>query len=627
MQRGVQANKTVLASLSRCYQLLLYAYPSQFRQEYGVGMAQVFRDEVRLLLHEGQTAVLLHFLLQSIFDLAKTAVIEQVEALFNLTLTGGPMSYHDTVQALSENPQELEQLYQDALKAGQQKAFEQAIDAAHENAPGNLLLAGWFHRLHFAAQQAKRFIIEWPWVVPLGLLNGLLFWWLTDTNNEQLMMQVIGGPSAPQNYLPIIFLLGAPFTALFILIYFTRAGRKDWRVTAVAAAMPLLASAYAYFLYDRTGIRPFQEQYLTLAPIHLPILAWVSVGLFFLIRHRDAHNRLRFLLKSIEVIVVGGIFAGTWFAFSGITAGLFNALDIQFSDGLMRLLFGGGLGFVLVLAPAIIYNPLLPPTEQSFSHSFYRLISAIMQALLPLTFLVLLIYIAFIPANFRAPFENRDVLIIYNVMLFAIVGLLVGATILRPEDSTPERDRWLRRLIVGVTILTLVVSLYALAAIIFRTINDRLTPNRLSFIGWNVINIGLLALLLVMQWRARGGQWVEGLYRTFSMGTAVYAIWSLMIILIIPWLFGVNQGEIEALPDSIQRVVFAEPSPVLLKCFNSPHIYLLDGGEKRWIEDIETFNARGYVWDDVSFVPCTDLAAVPDGTPIPADAGVPPQPD
>lgn len=89
MQRGVQANKTVLASLSSCYQLLLYAYPSQFRQEYGVGMAQVFRDEVRLLLHEGQTAVLLQFLLQSIFDLAKTAVIEQVEALFNLTLTGG----------------------------------------------------------------------------------------------------------------------------------------------------------------------------------------------------------------------------------------------------------------------------------------------------------------------------------------------------------------------------------------------------------------------------------------------------------------------------------------------------------------------------------------------------------
>ncbi|MEZ4591379.1 MAG: hypothetical protein R3D55_09590 [Chloroflexota bacterium] len=625
MQRGVEVNQALLAVLSRCYQLLLYAYPSRFRHEYGVWMAQVFRDEVRRLLHEGNTAVLLHFLFQTVFDLAKTAFVEQIEALFNLKMTGGPMSYHDTVHTLSDNPQELEQLYHNALKAGQQKAFEQAIDDNYENAPNNMLLAGWFHRLHYAASQAKAFIIEWRWVIPLAILNGLLFWWLTD--DEQYMIYFRGGPSAPQSFLPIIFLLGAPFTALFILIYFTRAGKKDWRLTAVTASLPLLTAAYAYFSYAQTGVRPFQEQYLTLTLFHLPLLAWTSVGVFFLIQHRDAHSRLRFLLKSIEVIVVGGIFAGVLFAFLGITIGLFDALNVEFSELLLRFLFGGGLGFVVIIAPAIIYNPMLPPAEQSFSLGFYKLISAVMQVLLPLTFLVLLIYIGFIPANFRAPFDNRDVLITYNVMLFAVVLLLVGATILRPADSAPERDRWLRRLIIGVTILTLIVSLYALSAIIFRTINDRLTPNRLTFIGWNVINIGLLVLLLLLQWRAQAGQWLEGLYRAFSLGTAVYAIWAAVIILALPWLFGVNQGEIEQLPVSVQKLIFTEPDPVLLKCLASPHIYLLDDGEKRWIADIATFNNRGYVWDDVNFIPCIDLRAVPDGTPIPADAGPPPQPE
>ena len=47
--------------------------------------------------------------------------------------------------------------------------------------------------------------------------------------------------------------------------------------------------------------------------------------------------------------------------------------------------------------------------------------------------------------------------------------------------------------------LALVVSLYALAAIVYRTAMDRLTPNRLAFIGWNVINIGLLILILFWQ--------------------------------------------------------------------------------------------------------------------------------
>lgn len=623
MQRGIPSQSAILTALNRCYQLFLYAYPSRFRQEYGVWMAQLFRDEVRQILQNGHTAVLLQFLLQTLFDLAKTVLVEHVAALFNLHLSGGTMSYHNDVNTLSESPEELEQLYHDAKKAGQQKAFQEAIADVYKSAPTNLLLAGWFYRLQFASQKAKRFMIEWRWVIPLALLNGLLFWWLTD---DRFILNLVGGPSEPQNFLPLAFLLAAPLTALFILIYFTRMGKQDWRLTAVSITMPLLAAAYVYFVYDESGVRPFQEQYLLLAVIHLPILAWVFVGTFFLIHHPDPQSRLRFLLKSVEVIVVGGIFAGVLFAFFGITIALFGALSVEFSEDLMRLIFGGGIGMVMVIAPTIIYDPLLPPAEQTAFPGVQRLLSAVMQVLLPLTFLVLVIYIGFIPANFRAPFDNREVLITYNVMLFAVVGLLVSATILRPADSLPERDRWLKRLIVGVSVLTLIVSLYALSAIIFRTINDRLTPNRLSFIGWNVVNIGLLVLLLVMQWRAKGDQWLEGLYRTFSLGTAVYAIWAVIIIFVTPWFFGVNQGAIETLPLAIQRVVFEEPSPVLLKCSASPHIFLLDSGEKRWIEDIETFNARGYVWEDVNFVPCAELRAVADGQPIPADAGPPPMP-
>ncbi|MBK8901930.1 MAG: hypothetical protein IPM53_12140 [Anaerolineaceae bacterium] len=623
MQRDIQLHSTLLTFLSRCYRVLLYAYPAHFRREYGAGMAQVFRDETRFLLQDGRTAILLQFLLQSAFDLAKTVLVEHLEELFNIKLEGGTMSYHETVHTLSENPEALEGLYYDAVKAGNKKAFQQAIDDNYQNAPNNLLLAGWFHRLHYAARQAKQFVIEWRWLMPLAVLNGLLFWWFTD---ERYMMQIIGGPSSPQNSGPFISLWAAPFAALFILVYFTLMAKRNWLITAVSTALPLTAAAYVFFTYPQMGIRPFQEQYLNLMIIHLPVLAWASVGMFFLARHRDAHSRLRFLLKSVEVIVVGGIFTGALFAFFGITIGLFNALNVEFSENLLRFLFGGGLGMILVIAPAIIYNPTLPPDEQVFFQGFYQLISAVMQVLLPLTFLVLVIYIGFIPANFRAPFDNRDVLITYNVMLFAVVGLLVGATILRPTESSPERDRWLRRLIIGVAILTLIVSLYALSAIIFRTINDRLTPNRLAFIGWNVINIGLLGLLLILQWRAKADQWLAGLYQAFSMGTAVYAIWTVVLVLALPWLFGVDQDNLANLPVGIQRVLFEEPSPVLMKCFSSPHIYLLDGGEKRWIEDIETFDERGYVWDDVNFVSCRDLRSVPDGTPIPADAGPPPQP-
>lgn len=68
------------------------------------------------------------------------------------------------------------------------------------------------------------------------------------------------------------------------------------------------------------------------------------------------------------------------------------------------------------------------------------------------------------------------------------------------------------------------------------------------------------------------------------------------------------------------------PIHVLLKCTSSPHIYALENGQKRWIKDIPTFEAEGYVWEDVKFVSCGYLRGLPDGPPIPPDAGPPPQP-
>jgi hypothetical protein len=68
------------------------------------------------------------------------------------------------------------------------------------------------------------------------------------------------------------------------------------------------------------------------------------------------------------------------------------------------------------------------------------------------------------------------------------------------------------------------------------------------------------------------------------------------------------------------------PIHVLLKCPGSPHIYRLEGGQKRWIRDIPTFEAEGHVWTDVRFVDCGYLRELPDGPPIPANAGEPPQP-
>ncbi len=533
------------------------------------------------------------------------------------------MSYLERIDNLNDQPEQLEQLYQEAVSTGESEAFSEAINETHVGQPDNLLYAAWYYRLQQAVVKAKGRVIAWKWAIPLAVLNGLVFWILSDDDRFMISMQDFAGQHA-YDFLPLLVLIWAPLCAFFIMLFLALAGKKRWqRLAAITASLVVLA-AYVLFLYPQTGTRPFQEQYLTLAAIHLPLMAWTGIGLFLLWRQRDAENRFAFLIKSLEVIITVGLFGIAGGIFTGITFGLFQALNVEPPETIMRLFLAGGAGLLPILAVAIIYDPTITPARQSFDEGLSKLIAILMRVLLPLSLLVLVVYLGFIPFNYREPFENRDVLIIYNAMLFAVMALLVGATPVRSDDVTGRAQVWLRRAIIAVAVLTLLVGLYAFAAILYRTAIDKLTPNRLSFIGWNLVNIGILVLVLVKQLRTNEKSWLSRLHSAFAAGAVAYAIWALIVILTIPWLFGINQGEVSQLPEPIQKIVYETSPPILLKCTQSPHVYLLDDGEKHWIKDIPTFEDRGYQWREVKRVPCDDLKAVPDGKPIPKDAGEPP---
>jgi hypothetical protein len=91
--------------------------------------------------------------------------------------------------------------------------------------------------------------------------------------------------------------------------------------------------------------------------------------------------------------------------------------------------------------------------------------------------------------------------------------------------------------------------------------------------------------------------------------------------------FGYRWEQVHVVDDGfLEQFEKGRPIHVLLKCEGSPHIYALENGQKRWIKDIPTFEAEGYVWGDVKLVTCDYLRGLPDGPPIPEDAGPPPQP-
>lgn len=91
--------------------------------------------------------------------------------------------------------------------------------------------------------------------------------------------------------------------------------------------------------------------------------------------------------------------------------------------------------------------------------------------------------------------------------------------------------------------------------------------------------------------------------------------------------FGYTWDQVHIVDDKfLDEFERGRPIHVLLKCESSPHIYALENGVKRWIKDIPTFVEEGYIWEDVKLVSCDYLRNLPDGPPIPEDAGPPPQP-
>ncbi len=437
------------------------------------------------------------------------------------------MAYLEIIRRGSVEPERLEVAFHEAAATGQTAEFAKAIEAEYAAEPDNVLWAAWHYRLTYAlAGPGEGRAIAWGWAILLAVINGALLWLLSA---ERFMLEPANTPG--------FFLTWAPVSAVCVLIFLVVAGSLDWARVVVISIGLLALTLYALRAIPWLDTMTFQEQYTTLMALHLPLLAWSSVGIALLWRQRDYDNRFAFLLKSLEIFVVGGVFAIAVGLFVAITAGLFEALNIELTDAAMRALVMGIGGLLPVLTIAIVYDPTLSPARQSVGDGMSKLVATILRVLLPLTLLVLVIYIAFIPFNFQAPFENRDVLIVYSAMLFAVVALLTGVTPAPSQTLAPAVARWLRWGMLAVAALALLVGLYAFAAIGYRTWEGGWTPNRLTFIGWNAINLGILAGALAGILRGKGREWPRAMRGVLSVGMVAYVVWVVWTIVGLPLVF------------------------------------------------------------------------------------------
>jgi uncharacterized protein YjbI with pentapeptide repeats len=436
------------------------------------------------------------------------------------------MPYLENIRSAHNDPEQLERLYQTAQQENKASEFAADLLTCHEEDPGNVLYAAWHYRLQQAADKTDSRKVNWKLAVPLSIVTCLIFWVLSL---EDLQLNFADDQ-------PYLIQIWALIGAGFVIAFLTFTVKKHYQRALAVVIGFLIFGAYALFF----SILPPDRNYQILASVHLPVLAWIGAGFTLLGRKADHRNRFAFLIKSIELFVVGGIYVIGGAVFAVMTHGLFQTINVRIPEEIDRLIFPGGIGIIILLATASTYDPLVQPIAQNFRHGLSKLVSTLMRLLMPLTLLVLVIFSYFIlqPDNFWIPFNDRDALITYNAMLFAVVFLLVGAIPVRADDLPEKTQSALRKGIIAVAILTVLVSLYAMSATLYRTYLGTITMNRMTVIGWNTINIGILLLLIYKLFRPGREGWVHSAQSAFSTGMLGYIFWTIFVILSVPFIFG-----------------------------------------------------------------------------------------
>jgi hypothetical protein len=240
----------------------------------------------------------------------------------------------------------------------------------------------------------------------------------------------------------------------------------------------------------------------------------------------------------VETVLAGGIYFAAGAIFLGLTHGIFTVLGINIPQDILQTAVAWGIGAIPVLALASVYDPTAAPVAQNWTTGLTRILRILTQLLLPLALGVLVVYVFwFVPAYFWRPFQEREVLIVYNATILAILVLLTVVVSGPAGERSPRQDTVLRYAVLALGGLTLLLNVYALAAIVSRTIEFGLTPNRYAVFGWNIVTLLMLAVVGSRQWRGRSAPWVCIFRESIARVSVLAVAWALWVLVGLPLSF------------------------------------------------------------------------------------------
>lgn len=277
------------------------------------------------------------------------------------------------------------------------------------------------------------------------------------------------------------------------------------------------------------NIYPFTPEGNTevLSGLHAPIALWIAVGVAYAGgRWGEVAGRMDFIRFSGELFIYYVLIALGGGVLMGFTFGIFEAIGINIEPFFETwILPCGAMGGVLVAS-------WLVETKQGVIENMAPVLARLFT---PLFTIVLLVFLSIVLATGRPLDIEREVLIVFDMLLVVVLGLLLYALSARDPRAPAGVFDVVQVVLVVSALVADAVALWAIAA---RITEFGFTPNRVAALGMNVIllvNLAWSAVIYVRFLRGRGG--FAHLERWQTTYLWVYAVWAAIVVTVFPPLF------------------------------------------------------------------------------------------
>jgi len=410
----------------------------------------------------------------------------------------------DKILSNRYNPAQLERLYRE-----DKSAFKRAFNALSSELEDNTLTSFWKERLNFVNEET---------------------FWGTNINLRFLIIaSFLAGVIAK---LPALFNIDEDFfytRNIGFIIFPVLSAYFAWKNKLSASKIAfVVGTTLVGVLFINSFPDVEKSDTLVLSCIHLLLFLWSLLGFAFVGESKNkAEKRLGFLKYNGDLVVMTTLILIAGAILTGVTIGLFSLIGLDIE----RFYFENIVVFGLPAAP--ILGTCLTQTNPQLIGKVSPVIAKLFS---PLVLVMLLIYLIAIIYSGKDPYNDREFLLIFNVLLIGVMALIFFSVAETARTTKSQSEIWVLFLVAAVTVI---VNVIALSAILFRISEWGMTPNRAAVLGSNVLILINLLLVAVQLFRVLSKKAaITEVGKAMAFYLPVYGAWATIVTFLFPFLFG-----------------------------------------------------------------------------------------